>query len=82
MHEIEALRQVALYINHALDAHSLCIDSYDYRKQMVTFSKTVLGENDRVQSDVCHNRLMSWTMGFEQCVMADGDKIRTTFQLI
>lgn len=48
MHKSEILRQAELYINHVLDAHLLCIDSYYYRKQMVIFSKTLLGENYHV----------------------------------
>lgn len=33
-----------IYISHALDVHVLCTDSCDYRKQMVTFSKTFWGK--------------------------------------
>lgn len=48
MHKSEVLRQAELYINHTLDAHLLGIDRYGYGKQMVTFSKTLLGENYHV----------------------------------
>lgn len=48
--------QDELCISHALNAHLLCVDSYDYRKQMVTFPKILLEENYHVQSDIRHHR--------------------------